>query len=92
MKTIVLGILAIMSSLNLLFYIPYKSEKNFIEAVKKTWKNHPIYSISTIPLDGYEKYELFDQRDINTFCDCTFVKDYKKTYRKRKCIFKRITS
>ena len=78
MKTIVLGILAIMSSLNLLFYIPYKSEKNFIEAVKKTWKNRPIYSISTIPLDGYEKYELFDQRDINTFCDCTFVKDYKK--------------
>ena len=62
MKTIVLGILAIMSSLNLLFYIPYKSEKNFIEAVKKTWKNRPIYSISTIPLDGYEKYELFDQR------------------------------
>ena len=30
-----------------LFYITPDSEKNYIEAVYKTWKKKPIYKIST---------------------------------------------
>jgi hypothetical protein len=62
----------------LLFYIPYGEEKNYVEASRKTWENHPIQSISTTQLDGYQKYNFFDQENIDTFCDCTFIENYKK--------------
>jgi hypothetical protein len=67
------------NSLILIFFLPfYGEEKNYVEAARKTWKNHPIQSISTTQLDGYKKYHFFDQEDIDTFCDCTFIEEYEK--------------
>ena len=53
-------------------------KKNYVEAARKTWENHPIQFISTTQLDGYQKYNFFDQENIDTFCDCTFIENYKK--------------
>ena len=66
------------SVFGLVFYIPYEKEKAYVDAARKTWKNHPIQSISTTQINGYKKYYFFDQEDIDTFCDCTFIENYKK--------------
>ena len=71
-------IILIISGLSLLFYIPYGEEQPYVDAARKTWKNQPIQSISTTQLYGYKKYHFFDQEDIDTFCDCTFIDNYKK--------------
>jgi len=78
MSLVLQEILLVISGLSLLFYIPYGEEKNYVESARKTWKNHPIQNISTTRLDGYIKYNFFDQEDIDTFCDCTFIENYKK--------------
>ena len=66
------------SVFGLVLYIPFEKQKNYFDAARKTWKNHPIQSISTTQLNGYKKYQFFDQEDIDTFCDCTFIENYKK--------------
>jgi len=78
MNVILQEIILIISGLSLLFYIPYGEEKTYVDAARKTWKNKPIQSISTTQLYGYKKYHFFDQEDIDTFCDCTFIDNYKK--------------
>ena len=78
MNLLVLQEFILISGLSLLFYIPYGEEKNYVEAARKTWENHPIQFISTTQLDGYQKYNFFDQENIDTFCDCTFIENYKK--------------
>jgi hypothetical protein len=78
MKLFYQEIIMLISGLSLLFYIPYEAEKNYVDAARKTWKNYPIQFISITQLNGYEKYNFFDQEDIDTFCDCTFIKDYEK--------------
>ena len=66
------------SSVNLVLFKLYGIEKNYVDAARKTWKIHPIQSISTTQIDGYKKYHFFDQEDIDTFCDCTFIGEYEK--------------
>ena len=78
MKLLYQEIIILISGFSLLFYIPYEAEKNYVDAARKTWKNYPIQFISITQLNGYEKYNFFDQEDIDTFCDCTFIKDYEK--------------
>ena len=71
-------VLMLYSVFGLGLYIPFEKEKNYIDAARKTWKNHPIQSISTTQLNKNKKYQFFDQEDIDTFCDCTFIENYKK--------------
>ena len=78
MHLVLQEIILVISGLSLLFYIPYGEEKNYVEAARKTWENHPIQFIYTTQLDGYQKYNFFDQENIDTFCDCTFIENYKK--------------
>lgn len=78
MNLILQEAIIVTSILSLLFYIPYGNEKTYAELSSSTWKNHPIQSISTTQLFGYEKYDVFDQEDIDTFCDCTFIDGYRK--------------
>ena len=68
----------IFSGINLLFFIEYKCELQYIDAIDSVWKKKPIYDISTIKKEGYEKYSLFNQENFETFCDCSFIDDYWK--------------
>ena len=72
------SVFAILGCLNLLFYIDTEVESNFIEAARKTWNQYPILDVSFAPVDGYEPYVLFDQEEIDPFCDCLHVEKYKK--------------
>ena len=72
------SIFAIIGCLNLLFYIDTEVESNYIEAVRKTWNQYPIFDISFYPIDGYEPYVLFDQEYIDPFCDCLHIEKYNK--------------
>ena len=77
MDLILKAIILIISSLSLQFSISYEVEKIYVEAIRKTWINHPIHSISLTQLDGYKKIHILGQEDINIFCDCTFIDKYK---------------
>ena len=71
--------ITLLYGLNIFFYIPYYGEEQtYVDAARKTWKNQPIQFISTIQINGYKKYYFFDQEDIDTFCDCTFIRNYEK--------------
>ena len=72
------SIFAIIGCLNLLFYIDTEVESNYIEAVRKTWNQYPIFDISFDPIHGYEPYALFDQEYIDPFCDCLHIEKYNK--------------
>jgi hypothetical protein len=78
MDLILKAIILIISSLSLQFSISYEVEKIYVEAIRKTWINHPIQSISLTQHDGYKKIHILGQEDINIFCDCTFIDKYKK--------------
>jgi len=79
MNLILKEIILVISGLSLLFYIPYGEDQAYIEAVRKTWINKPIQSISTTQLNGHKKYNFFDQKNLFTFCDCTFIRNYEKS-------------
>lgn len=77
MDLICLSVFAILGCLTLLFYIDTEVESNFIDAARKTWILYPIQNVSFTPVEGYEPYVIFEQKD-DTFCDCTFIDDYLK--------------
>ena len=62
----------------LFFYIISSYKIEYIDAIVKTWKYHPIFNISSTQKEGYEKYILFNTEDSDTFCDCTFIDSYSK--------------
>jgi hypothetical protein len=78
MELICLSVFAILGCLNLLYYIDTEVESSFIEAARNSWNLYPILNVSFTPAEGYEPYAIFDQKDIDTFCDCTYVGDYLK--------------
>ena len=69
----------VISALNSLFYISYNEENNYVYSARKTWENQPIQFISTIQLDGYQQYNIFDQENIPITCDCTFIDKNKRS-------------
>lgn len=56
----IIAIISIISTLFLLFYITEDIHIDYISAIRKTWKNRPIYDITTNETNGYEKYIFFD--------------------------------
>lgn len=71
-----LMIICLIINIPIFIFIYYKfttaAEINYFNAIK-TWGKKPIFDISKIPLHGYEKYYLFNQENIETFCDCTYA-------------------
>ena len=84
-KTIFIIVYILPFVASIIFFIisickPYEPGEKYIEAVKKTWKNKPIFDISTTEKEGYEKYSLFNQENFDPFCDCSFVEHYWKCH------------
>ena len=72
-----LSVFAILGCLTLLFYIDTEVESNFIDAANNSWNLYPIQNVSFTPVEGFEPYVIFEQKD-DTFCDCTFIDHYLK--------------
>ena len=76
----IIAIISIISTLFLLFYITEDIHIDYISAIRKTWKNRPIYDITTNETNGYEKYIFFDNEVNEITCDCSFINDYSKIF------------
>ena len=54
---------------------------NYIEAIERTWNNYPIKDISLTRKSGYKEIILLDMKDIDIFCECSHVDEFKLQYK-----------
>ena len=74
------------SFLNFLFtFLKYKAEDIYIDAIERTWENHPIIDISLTKGPDYKEIVLMDLKDIDYFCDCTHIDEFELLYNNTRC-------
>ena len=59
------------------FYLP---EDNFLKAINKSWKKHPIMNISLVQKEGFEKMTFMNWNLDKDICDCLYIDDYEDEY------------
>ena len=62
---------------NNFFYLP---EDNFLKAINKSWKKHPIMNISLVQQEGFEKMTFMNWHLDKDICDCLDIDDYGDEY------------
>ena len=59
------------------FFLP---EDNFLKAINKSWKKHPIMNISLEQKEGFEKMTFMNWNLDKDICDCLYIDDYEDEY------------
>ena len=70
----------LLSLINIIFSFSFNSEDIYIKATEKTWNNYPILDISLTRKFGYKEIILMNLKDIDTFCDCSHIEEFKLVY------------
>ena len=55
--------------------------ESYIEAIERTWNNYPIKDISLTRKSGYKEIILLDMKDIDIFCECSHIDEFKLQYK-----------
>ena len=55
--------------------------ETYIEAIKRTQNNYPIKDISLTRKSGYKEIILLDMKDIDIFCECSHIDEFKQQYK-----------